>query len=95
MDENQYGRLYNTVENIRKEQGEIKEIVIKNTASLDEHIRRTTVAEKRLELIEADLEPVKDHVKAVGLIVKLAAGALGVVGTIAGIVEVIRNLQSM
>jgi tRNA splicing ligase len=95
MDDKQFDRLINFVMDIKKDQDEIKEIVIKNTVVLDEHIRRTELAESRLEIIEQELEPIRDHVKGVALVLKISAGLVATAGTLAGLVEVIRNLQSV
>jgi hypothetical protein len=37
---------------IRKDLQEIKETLIRNTVSLEEHIKRTTLAEARIEKLE-------------------------------------------
>lgn len=106
MDDAQYERLINLILEMKSDQAETKAIVSRNTVILAEHIRRTEAAEANIEILKADakenieviraeLEPMKDHMKAVGVMLKLALGSIGVAGTIATIVEVIRNLHSI
>jgi hypothetical protein len=95
MDDKQYDRLITFILDMKKEQEEIKGILIKNTVVLDEHIRRTEASEARLEVIEVAMEPLNDHVKAMGLIGKICVGTFAALGTAAGVFEVIRNFLSM
>lgn len=68
---------------------DIKLTLERNTASLEEHIRRTAIAEKRIEMlaqqdinlekeVNKKLGPISDHVKMVNWTIKLL-GVLGVV----------------
>lgn len=61
--------------------------------SLDEHMRRTDAAEKNLDLLRQDFEPVKNHVVLVGAFVKgtgLVLGALAaLVSIVAGILKIL------
>lgn len=61
---------------------EIKLTLVRNTVTLEEHMRRTAAAEKNIELtqerisavqekLEGDMEPIRDHVKTVNLIMRL------------------------
>jgi len=70
---------------------EIKITLARNTVALEDHIRRTELAEQNIDLIRkereeesaalrAELEPIKDHVKGVNLILKL----IGTVGASIG-----------
>jgi len=54
--------------------------LVKQEANLGEHMRRTELAEKAIENVRVDLEPLKKHkafiegvLKAIGLITALAA----------------------
>lgn len=100
MSNTEFERLYQLVLDMKKDQDEIKEISIENSVILDEHMRRTATAEKRIEHIEdqiipaikAEIAPIKDHVQLVNGITKflLAAATLG--GTIFGIIEITQKL---
>jgi len=61
---------------------EIKMTLVRNTVTLEEHMRRTAAAEKNIEIaqeritvvqekLEHDMEPIRDHVKTVNLIMRL------------------------
>lgn len=61
------------------------ETLIRNTASLEKHEYRTTLAEKRLDIVEKDLAPLKDSMKFkkqlksyITYILGLAAAAFGI-----------------
>lgn len=95
MDAQQFERLTDFVLDIKKTQEEMREILIRNTVVLDEHIRRTIASEDRLDLLETSMVPLNDHVKTVTFVIKFAAGVVTACGTIAGIFEVIRNLHSI
>lgn len=45
------------------------ETLIRNTVTLEDHVKRTNI-------LEADMKPVKAHVNTVNLIAKIALGAL-------------------
>jgi len=75
---------------IQKDVTDIKIETVKNTASLDQHMLRSDLSEARLEVQEEKLEnfivsmePVKDHVKTVNTLTKIAVGILKIVGLVA------------
>ncbi len=89
MDERQYDRLLSLILDVQKDGQETKEIVIEqsviakgNTRVLEEHARRSTASEQRIEKLE-------DQSKLIDFFVKIVLGLLGVAGTIFGIIEVI------
>lgn len=51
--------------------------LIKQEENLKQHMYRTELAEKRLELIESELKPVKNHVTSITAIAKVAAWLIG------------------
>jgi hypothetical protein len=74
------------LDKIQEDVLDIKLTLERNTLSLEEHIRRTTAAEKRIEMLtEQDLKleeevnkklaPISDHVKMVNWTFKLLATA--------------------
>lgn len=75
--------LLELVLDLKKDIGAIKDETTKNTATLDEHMRRTDLAEQRIEALEKRDQMLNGFMK-------ISAGALGVVASIATIVEVFR-----
>lgn len=65
-----------------------------NTSSLQEHMRRTELNEKAIEVLKEDLKPISKHVHAVNVILKVAASLGGAAATIYYTIEVIRYLNS-
>lgn len=65
---------------------EIKEDTAVNTAILSEHIRRTEAAEKRIELLQQELNdrilPIEQHVQNVQTAGKIIAWISGTLGTL-------------
>lgn len=61
---------------------------VRQGSVLAEHIRRTAVAEARLDLLHKELAPVKLHVATVAALAKV----IGVVGTLVALALGIRNL---
>lgn len=59
------------------------ETTLRNTLSLEEHIRRTVQNEEMIELLRNDLKPVEDHVKYVHGALKL----LGLIALLAGLLK--------
>lgn len=60
---------------------DINKTMIKNTALLEEHMRRTELAEENLKILRGEVEPIKTHVAAIRILVKV----VGVLGTVVGI----------
>lgn len=79
MSQPQVDLLLDLVLDLKKEQGEIKQLTLENSVVLKEHMRRTEVAEKRLDLVE-------NNVMFVTSLGKLIAWTIGIVGGIVGIV---------
>lgn len=74
------------VSDLKQSQIETKEIAVKNTVVLEEHMRRTDIAEKRIELLQEEIKPIKDHVTSVNTIAKFLLAALKVLGVIVSLV---------
>lgn len=64
----------------------------KQHVSLEYHIKRSDQADAAIKIISDELLPVKDHVKAVGTVVKYTAWIVGVLGTAVGIVATLKSL---
>lgn len=76
-------RIENKLDKVVDEIGEIKETTAKQQVSLDYHIKRT-------DLLEKKLEPVEEHVHLVSSMFKIMGG----LAVIAGIVSVILEILS-
>jgi LPS O-antigen subunit length determinant protein (WzzB/FepE family) len=56
---------------------------IKNNVLLDEHMRRTEIAEQNIEMIRKDMKPLTSHVsmvKGVGKFIALLGTIVGIIG---------------
>lgn len=72
-------RLEEKLDKVQEDVNEIKVILARNTASLEEHMKRTAIAEERIELVQEQMteqiEPIRKHVIMVNTAMKLVAGA--------------------
>ena len=69
-------RLEDKLDKIVDDISEIMQTMAANTSSLEEHIRRTDIAESRINDVELELTPLKAHVA----FVKGAAWSMGILG---------------
>ncbi len=89
MEKTDFALLLDLVLDLKEEQSEMKEMIVKqgviqerNTYVLEEHERRSTASENRLELLEQrDL--------MINGFLKISAGLAGVIGTVWGVIEII------
>lgn len=76
-------RVEQKLDRVQQDVNEIKVILARNTTSLEEHMRRTAIAEERIELVQTQvndkLEPVRKHVVMVNTTLKVLAAAGAVV----------------
>jgi hypothetical protein len=80
------GLLLELVLDLKKDIGSLSEETSKNTATLEEHMRRTDLAEQRIEKLEKREQMVNGFLK-------ISAGLLGVVASIVAILEFVRLLH--
>lgn len=67
----------------------IDKTLVKQEENLKQHMYRTELAERRLELIETDMKPMRNHLSMYGGVVK-TFGAIALIVTIgAGIVKIL------
>lgn len=92
MSQPDFERLFDFLLDIKKEQSEIKEQTIKNTlilehntSVLEEHERRSTASETRIEKLEDQSQMFYGFLKISGTI-------LGIIGTIVGIIYAIHQI---
>ncbi len=76
--------LTDLVLDTKKDISEIKEMTVKNTTVLEEHQRRSTASETRITRLEKSDQMWKGFFKIAGAI-------LGVLGTIAVIIQTLRH----
>lgn len=63
--------------------------LVKQAASLDEHIRRTAMAEENIDMLRSDLKPIQKHVDQVHTIFKFIGLIATVVSIAAGIIKIL------
>ena len=68
------------LERIENKLDDVQANTARNTASLEEHMRRT-------DILEAEIKPLKTHVIVVAALAKIVAFAGAVVGLVAGIAK--------
>lgn len=61
------------LDKIQEDVTDIKVTLARNTASLEEHMRRTALLESKIEPLETHADMVKGAIKLVGIIAALAA----------------------
>lgn len=67
-------RILDKLDEMDKRLDEINVTLVKQEGNLQEHMRRSEANEKAVELLQSQLEPVKDHVKSVNAILRFAGG---------------------
>lgn len=77
--------LLELVLDLKKDIGSIKEETNKNTIILEEHARRSTASEARLDKLEKRDQMLNGFFK-------ISISLLGLTGTVVGIIAAIRNL---
>lgn len=74
-------RVESKVDKIAEDITEIKVIMARNTASLDEHMKRTALLEEQVRRVDDDIEPIKLHVnfmnKVFALLPYIGKGIVG------------------
>ena len=68
---NTIDRIETKIDSIKEELQEMKVVQVKQENNLELHMARTEAAEKRLEIVEKNLEPIKNHVLILNTIVKI------------------------
>lgn len=90
-------RFEKKLDKVQEDIGAIKIIMARNTVSLEEHMKRTALAEQNIQLIQNEMEPIKDHVKFVNKFMKVMSAIF--VGLVAlkelGVFQIIRDLLTI
>ena len=82
-------KLDEKLDKVEERLGSIDVTLAKNTQSLDEHIRRTELAEEAIGLIKEELKPIQKHVTQVHTILQAIGFVSLVVSIAAGIVKIV------
>lgn len=77
---------------VQSDQGKLQAL---QGRSLDEHIRRTNLLEDSLELVKADVKPLKDAVLVRAAFTRIGGIVLGLLTAGAAIVEMVYHLKEM
>ena len=82
-----FRELRNDVKELRQEVADVRSTLVRNTSSLEHHIRRTDLLEESLDLMRVELKPISTHVAVVGALAKIVVFAGSLVGLIAGVLK--------
>ncbi len=82
MDMEQFEVLNNKLDKLDSRIDNIDLTLVKQSVLLDEHIRRTGIAETNIDMLRADLKPVEKHVSMIQGALKFIA----LVGVLSGLV---------
>jgi cell division FtsZ-interacting protein ZapD len=66
-------------------------VLERQQATLDEHVRRTDIAERQLDAFRTELTPLKAHAAAWALVGKAISGLALVVGLIVGLLKILEH----
>lgn len=71
MDNREMERILVKLDKIEDRLDSIDKTLIKNTESLEYHIKRTDLLQEQVKTLDTNLKPVEDHVKSVNLIISI------------------------
>ncbi len=72
-------RLDSKLDKIHDRLNNIEIATVQNTSSLTEHMRRTDIAEERLEVLESEIKPVLDGMSFLKIIAKIGTYIGGII----------------
>jgi predicted nucleic acid-binding Zn-ribbon protein len=79
MDDSKFSKIESKIDRIADKISNIDVTLVKQQASIDEHIRRTNIAEENIRMIRKELVPVHKHIN-------MLQGGAKVTGIISGVV---------
>lgn len=85
-------KLEEKIDRVIEQVSEIKEVLTAQHAVLVDHTRRSTASEKRIEIIEKELAPIRFKAQMQTIILKAIIGSVAFIGTIVGILVGLRHL---
>lgn len=71
MEDTRITRIEDKIDGISKDVSSIDKTLAQQHISLQEHMRRTSLAEESISLIRKDIEPVKAHINRIDGAIKL------------------------
>lgn len=81
--------IVSELKEISKEQKDQGKVQVTQQEILREHMRRTELNEKAIELHASDLKPIQKHVEQVNTVLMLLGSIGGLVAVVCGILEII------
>lgn len=87
--EDKIEKLDNRIEKIDNKLDHISETLIRNTESLEYHIKRTNLLETKIQTLDNDLKPIERHVTLVNGIIRAVIVLIPLVGGILAILKVL------
>ena len=88
-DHENINKILDKVDAINKHLSSIDITLVKQHASLEIHMARTTTNEKLIELILKDMEPIKKHVNHLEGGVKLLGLTVLIIGVVSGLLKLV------
>lgn len=85
-------KLDNKIDTIGSDLVDIKIISARHDENLKLHMRRSDLAEEGINLLKAELLPIKKHVHSIQTIVKFIMMGSSVFGTIFGILKLLKKI---
>lgn len=86
MEDAKFSKLIDLIIKIKEDVGDLKAETARNTVTLEEHEKRSTASEKRLDMLEKRDQMLNGFWK-------ISIGVLGAVGTVVAIVAAIHSLR--
>jgi len=81
-----FDELHTRLDNLDKKQDEMNETLVRNTVSLELHIKRT-------DMLEAEIEPMKSFMNVVNAGLKVIGAGAVLVSLVTGIIQIVKILQ--
>lgn len=85
--EDKLDSLDSKLESIDERLSDINNVMIRNTASLEEHMRRSLLNEEAVDLLRTEIKPLSQHVATINNIAKM----ISVLAALAGIYNFFRR----
>lgn len=73
--------MRNLLDKLREGQAEMNVTLARNTASLEEHVKRTNILEAKVDGVDVRLKPIENNLTGVKFVLKALAVALPLLAT--------------
>jgi hypothetical protein len=81
-----FDELHTRLDNLDKKQDEMNETLVRNTVSLEVHVKRT-------DMLEAEIKPMKSFMTVVNAGLKIIGAGAVLVSLVTGIIQIVKILQ--